>query len=81
MKALALALLLTQAPDAPKAVCLSPEETQAVAQRLVRLNAENESLRQSVQDAPVARYVVIGALVGAALGAVVAGSVVAAVKK
>lgn len=90
MKALFLALLVSQAldaglpADAPVAettICLGHDDAMRVAQHLARLEAENDSLRTSVKEAPVARWVLVGAGAGLVVGAVVAGVIAAAVKK
>ncbi len=90
MTGLLLALLVAQAPcDA----CESRVETMALQLhvqhdkaedyrvRLAGSEAEAASLRQSVKDAPLMTYFVVGGVAGLLVGAVVAGVVVAAVKR
>lgn len=92
MKALFLAALLSQVDAGPPAdaplldvpadtICMTGDEALLVAEHVSRLQAENESLRTSIEEAPVARWVLVGAGAGLVVGAVVAGVVAAAVKK
>lgn len=66
--------MLAFADDAPRQLCLEPEQRIAVAQKLTALETENASLRESVRAAPTPALVVV--LVVAAL---VAGGVTGAV--
>lgn len=60
--------------DAPtKGVCLDEAATVRVAQRLVSLEAENESLKKSVAEAPVVTLPVGLAIAGAAALALAGG--------
>jgi hypothetical protein len=75
VKAAALALCLAlpvYADDAPRVLCLEPDQRVVLAKRLVDLEARNASLEQSVREAPSPALVVV-LVVGAAVAGVAAG--------